>query len=396
MGFPDYVEKNILAPLGMASSSFAYRADLADRYAKGPAGRNWVGIPAIRDMPAGSLNASAEDMGRFLTAVMRTVKDNAGPGDGGILDPPSLAEMWTRQNAKARFDFDFQVGLGWWPVTMDLLPGTVLYGHGGDLPPFQCLLLVEPKAGIGIAIMVNSAGNLGSFSLAPIADEILRSFAMAEKGVTYPEPDRKPKPATALPEELAKRLEGNWVSPNGALRVKRAGKGMKVFLFGNWMDADYRPDDSFGLSAHILGIKLPLSILDEISLSVESRDGADHLALRARGIILGVAEKAVEADVDPAWLARSGTWTPIGPAAKERRDLYIMKLVVGRDKVTGLFGMTVDMAGQKSSYPAASRGARELYLLGHGRNLGSTVTAIERDGEEMLEVYGITFKKANR
>ena len=73
-----------------------------------------------------------------------------------------------------------------------------------------------------------------------------------------------------------------------------------------------------------------------------------------------------------------------------------MKLVVGRDKVTGLFGMTVDMAGQKSSYPAASRGARELYLLGHGRNLGSTVTAIERDGEEMLEVYGITFKKANR
>jgi CubicO group peptidase (beta-lactamase class C family) len=389
MTFPEFVEKEILKPAGMDSSSFAYRPDLADRYAKGPQGLAWVGVPAIRDMPAGSFCTGADDMGRFLSAVLRSAA-GSGESSGGILEPETLKAMWTRQNAAAARDFDFEVGLGWWPMKTDLLPGVRVYGHGGDLAPFHALLLVEPESGIGVFVLVNSVDGIGSFSLARSAFGALRAFARSEKGIEFPAEPEKQR-IVAMPPELAERLVGAWTTSEGLVRFKRSGAAMKAFAFGNWLDADYLSDGSVALTARILGVKLPVPILDELRIRLEKIGDDDFLSLGVRGIQILSAGRASRTALDPAWKARAGEWIP---AKKDEGSmLTISKVGFALDKATGLEVATVILAGQASTYPVASRSADELYLAGYGRNLGTTVRAYSENGEERIEAFGIVFKR---
>lgn len=389
MAFPEFVEREILKPAGMDSSSFAYRPELADRYAKGPQGRAWVGVPAIRDAPAGSLCASADDMGRFLTAALRSAA-GSGESSGGILEPGTLAAMWTRQNAAAARDFDFEVGLGWWPMETDLLPGVKVYGHGGDLPPFHALLLVEPGSGLGVCVLANSVDGIGSFSLARTAFGALRAFARAQRGIEYPAEAEKPRIA-AMPAGLADRLAGEWASSEGLIRFKRSGASMKAFAFGSWLDANYLSDGSVALSARVLGFKLPIPVLDEMRIRVGKIGADDYLLADVAGIQMLSAGRAPRAVLDPAWKARAGEWVPV--AKEEGSMLAIAKASFGADRATGLDVVTIVMAGRPSSYPVASRNADELYLAGYGRNLGSTIRAYSEGGEERIEAFGVVLKR---
>jgi hypothetical protein len=298
--------------------------------------------------------------------------------------------MWTRQNGAVARDLDFEIGLGWWPVETDLMPGVKLYGHGGDLSPFHALLMVEPESGIGVCILVNSANGLGSFSLSNIAAGTLRAFALSEKGIRYPDSPTQPR-VIPMPAEVATRLAGAWSSPNGLMRFKRSVKGMKVFAFGNWMDADYRSDGSMVLAARVLGIKLPIPILEEIYVTFGNVAGEDCLAFRTRGIMAWNAERVIDGGVDPAWTAPLGEWIAVD---KEADPMFaITKASFSRDKATGIPVATVVMGGQAVSYPVASRRTGELYLVGHGRNLGSAIRVFRKDGEERIETFGVEFKR---
>jgi CubicO group peptidase (beta-lactamase class C family) len=384
--FNSYMRDAIFAPLGMDSSSFVFENRFADRYAKGVAGfdRN-VPIPYFRDMPAGSLNSSADDMGRFLSAAIRSGEGNAD----GLLKPDTMREVWTRQNESSALDFDFSIGLTWWLMELPGLPGELVVGHGGDLPPFHALLLVDPARSLGVAILVNSAKGLGSFSLAGIATEAIRDFSVPNgKGPGLPE--ALPPPTDApFPPGLVASLVGNYASPNGYLRVRAHGQGLDIFAFGTWMKGSYRSDGSIGLHAKFLGIELPIPILKQVFATAERLGDETMLALRSGGILLGVARKVEAHEVRPAWRARLGGWVPL-----EKEPAPIMEgAALSLDKDTGLFFFVMKSGGQSEAYPIRAIADDEAITEGSGRNLGASLRIIMKDGIEILDAFGVKLRK---
>ena len=388
--FAAYVSEEILKPLGMTSSSFLIEERFSDRYARTPAGSPVAEIPYIRDMPAGSLNASAEDMGRFMTAVLASVSD-PGPGPRTVpqlLSSDTQKSMWVRQNASSDLDFDFSIGLGYWLVDIGNLPGTTLVGHGGDLISYHAILLFDPARRLGVFAMVNSENGLGSFSLATIVEVALRSFGGALGREAYAPPRPEPKPA-AFPPGLAARISGDYASPNGLARVRPKGEGISVLAFGNRLEGFYRDDGSIGLRARLLGIELPIPVLKEIYLTTENLEGETLLAMRSNGILMGDARKVSASPLPEAWKARLGTWAPV----KKEPMPYVDSASLAVDGESGLLLLTLGMMGQKQAFPVRAVSDDRLVVLGSGRDLGVSIEVASSGREELLDVYGVEMRR---
>jgi CubicO group peptidase (beta-lactamase class C family) len=382
--FADYEQKTIFEPLGMNSSSFLIEDRFADRYAHSPVGGKESGIPYIRDMPAGSLNVSVDDMGRFLSAVIAQ-----GSGvKGGILDPETQAEMWKQQNTGCALDGDFSIGLCYWIMSVRALPGERLVGHGGDLNNYHALLIVDPARKLGLFVMVNSAKGLGSISLEGIASEALRDFGGLSGGPDFAPASPQPK-ETTFPTGLAQRLQGDYASMQGLIRMKAKGDQLAANVGGKWLTCYYRDDGAIGLRANVLGIELPIPELKEISVTPESVGGESTMALRAHGIFLGMAIKAKAETVPAAWLARQGQWVPV---AKEKTPM-VQGATLSLDKDSGLFILTVSMLGTKEIFPVHAVSDTEIRTLGEGRNLGMTIGVSGSENAETMNLFGVNLKR---
>ena len=377
--FPSYVRDHILAPLCMNSSSFLIEARFNGRYACGPAKEC---IPYLRDMPAASLNASAEDMGRFLAAA---IAQGSG-AKGGILNPESQAEMWRRQNSDSALDFDFSIGIGYWIMSLPSLPGERLVGHGGDIDNFHSLLLIDPARRLGVFVMVNSLDGIGSFSLAGIATDAIRDFGAAE-GFAFDQPSAgTDAPASGgFPAGMVPRISGSYASPNGLLRIVPKGKGVSILASGRWLEGFYRNDGGIGLRMRFLGIELPIPTLREIYFTEENIGTETILAMRAEGELACIARKVVPDLIPIAWRHRFGEWVP--ETAEPGKTLDSLSL--GVDRKSGLFIATLHTNGQNLVLPVRAVSDDALVTLGSGRNLGATLPISRTAKSETLDAFGV-------
>ena len=189
--FEEYVEREILAPLGMERTTFdqpvpeGLEPDLSRgyRYADGEFREGefeYVGIP-----PAGSASATATDMARFMLAHL-----NGGEGVGGrILDPESVDLMHER-----RFGHDDRInGIAFGFYERNRGDLRVL-AHGGDTELFHSELLLVPELDLGLFVSYNSVG--GTAAREEFVEAFLDRFAPTA-GSTQ-EPDGRPAHAEAI------------------------------------------------------------------------------------------------------------------------------------------------------------------------------------------------------
>ena len=161
MSFDDYMDKNILAPLGMVhtSSRQPLPSALAGFFSSGYTFVNGEYEPqpfeAINLAPAGSFSASATDMARFMLAHLQEGRY----GGAAILQPATARNMHTR-------NFTHDPRLNGWEhgfYEMDM-NGQHLIGHGGDTAFFHSLLMLFPEHGLGVFLSANSQGGAASVS----------------------------------------------------------------------------------------------------------------------------------------------------------------------------------------------------------------------------------------
>ena len=151
--YSDYIERHVLKPLGMLSSSIDRQPDSPDRLATGygrrmPDGSRkrmpWTDCKGIG--PAAGLSSSVEDMAKFVSLQFRT-----GPaGAAQILKGATLREMhrirflennWTRGN-----------GLGFAVWRTD---GKVYVGHGGSLGGYKTQTMIQLDGKVGVIVLTN-------------------------------------------------------------------------------------------------------------------------------------------------------------------------------------------------------------------------------------------------
>ncbi len=179
------LEEALLGPLGMTrtTASLAQAREalgLVEGYDPGGA------RAPLRDManiaPAAGLISTAEDLGRWLTFLLRRGE--------GLLDPRRLEYTWEPQVEVGEGVF---YGLGWF------LRGTslgALAEHGGNLDGYSAQIGLLPRQDLGFAM-------LASVSHTPLQQELASLVTEATLGEPLPRPPRPrpPRPDGAAPAD---------------------------------------------------------------------------------------------------------------------------------------------------------------------------------------------------
>jgi len=168
--FAGYVARHILAPLGMAHSSFQQPLppDLAPLMAQGYRSSDLPPLgyfETITAAPAGALSSTAEDMGRFMAALLAGMKS-----DTVLLKRDSLLEMLRPQQSSALGS----IGLVFYSTDID---GKSFVGHEGDVIAFHSALLLSPEDNFGMFLSFDGFGGVGIRASLP-AKLVARYFTL--------------------------------------------------------------------------------------------------------------------------------------------------------------------------------------------------------------------------
>ena len=146
-GFAEYMDAEVLGPLGMHDSSYPWDADV-DRIAAQPYGNAGEPIPGPRftAMAAASLKTTLHDFLRFAQASLGTLD---GPdGTGGVVSMETLQLMQTPVPPTEGY------GLGY---AVSETEGIKFAGHGGANTGWMAQLQVTPGNGHGLVVMTNGS-----------------------------------------------------------------------------------------------------------------------------------------------------------------------------------------------------------------------------------------------
>jgi CubicO group peptidase (beta-lactamase class C family) len=158
----DYMQRNLLRPFGMTSSTYLWNEQMAPNLARphGPKGeprpfRKPLAPQASRYGAAGGLITTPTDYAKFLIEVIQP-----RPADTYRLSRKMRDEMVRPHISVGELKgYSVSWGLGWRIVKTG---HHQLIGHGGSNPGFQCFSSVSPAQRAGFVIMTNSdsGGNL--------------------------------------------------------------------------------------------------------------------------------------------------------------------------------------------------------------------------------------------
>ncbi len=149
----EFTRQKILKPLEMDYSGFKRQAELKENYAIGYLQKGEQLIPCNPDFklnyPAGALNATASDMGHYISMYL----SNGNFNGVQILDSTTVAKMFHepfRQYEKAEYGYLLGFQERYWH-------GMQLYGHTGSIQGFESQLSLIPDKNIGLFISANSS-----------------------------------------------------------------------------------------------------------------------------------------------------------------------------------------------------------------------------------------------
>lgn len=179
--FMDHVTDNLLAPLGMDSSTFFPVPELEDRIAEGVTVRDDGSLDAetpAREhagrgykVPNGAMYSTVEDLGVFLRFLVGT---EGGPFDGVI---PAGVRQENLTKAFAAGDLASGYGFGFMARRLEDARGAsfTAYGHGGSVAGYRAAAWIEPETDAAVILLRNVGGdglNLSELSLAALAEVV--------------------------------------------------------------------------------------------------------------------------------------------------------------------------------------------------------------------------------
>ena len=179
--FMEHVRDNLLAPLGMDSSTFFPVPELEDRIAAGVTVKDDGSLDAetpAREhagrgykVPNGALYSTVEDLGVFLRFLIGTEGE---PFDGVI---PASVRQDNLTKAFATGDLASGYGFGFMARRLDDAGGNsfTAYGHGGSVAGYRAAAWIEPETDAAVVLLRNVGGdglNLSELSLSALAEVV--------------------------------------------------------------------------------------------------------------------------------------------------------------------------------------------------------------------------------
>ena len=322
MPFTTYVERNLLAPLGMTHSEYVTTGLPAPGAAARIVvdGRN-TPLEVTNVYASGGLMSNPTDMSAFA----RMLLNKGDTGSARLLSAQSVAEMGRLQIATTLDPIErneWKYGLGWDTVANLSLAAVGERGwvKGGDTADYHSGLLVAPDA--GLAVFVAGAGRMFSSSDAEAIAERIMLHALAERGDIAAVPAKigndQPAAVTPTPDDINAMLGVYLGTPSMGFRVVRGEGDTLVY--------DQLVIDPSGASWHRHPGVLTLrhdgwwwpDLLGAVALRTVTGWGRTYLVLlRPTGFGNALSETVLGQRVAsngpsaPAWSQRTGVWLAV-------------------------------------------------------------------------------------
>lgn len=337
--------------------------------------------PVIRDLTAGSISTTADDMGHFMKVFFRSKENN------GLLTPESFEEFHRTQSGPLS-NFEMKLGLPVLKTDYEADGKTIwFYGHSGSLPPFFADLMYDPQTEIVSFVAGNTLG-LQTGSLKEINIKIMEMLWEEKMGIR-PEPNPIPSPQN---KDMVKGENGFYVSPFGIHEYKE-GNPPTLSLMGFDLDL-VEKEKRFGIEIRMLFglIKINDPKLNEVRIEFESWEGNPIFTMYSKGLPKGTAGIGVKFTPDNRFPEEKY----FGTFLTKETYAIVPKLKLENDK-RGFPLLTIYymLGGMENTFqvPCQWESNNALRILGYGRNLGERLLFGEKDGKPVLLYSGGEYEK---
>lgn len=253
--FAEYINNHILSPLNMNHTSFLRDIGAGKNVATGHSDAGEADYEHMRDMPAGSLNASSSDMASFMISLLN--------GGEPVLRAGTLKKMLSPQ-AQSPIDGELKVGIVFFVNAVGgRLERVHTISHAGDLHGHHAILILLPDQGIGVTVMTNDED--GREAIAEIAQDLLSEAYERSTGSRLLSPE-VPVVVT-LPKERQETLSGLYVTSydeNIIWEIFTDKKGrLKVKIGDDELNLVAYEDDTFRLRSFMLNFLTFTGLIDD-------------------------------------------------------------------------------------------------------------------------------------
>jgi CubicO group peptidase (beta-lactamase class C family) len=389
--FAAHMRQTVLAPLGMEHAVFSTTIDSVPPAASAYNGIEEKTEPPLRDIPAGGLNASVNDMSRFIRMILA-----GGAIDGRrIIKPETLHEMLRPQNDAVALDSGFHIGLGWMLGGLGGINiknvGPVAH-HGGATIYHRAQLIVLPQVKLGIIVLANSSG--GQQVVNKIATETLKLAIVAKTGLKQPEVEPVVTGEFLSQDEL-NAYEGSYATLAGLGKITAKVGYLQAELLDNSFRLVPREDKQLQLQYRLLGL-IPID-LDEVGrFGVSRKLVAGHEILTAsdgkQEMLVG--EKIMPIPIPAAWQQRVGPYEFVD---SDEDALLIADLSLREQDGLLIVEYTMpEFSKEKISMVMQPLSDSEAIISGLGRGMGETVRVVNDNGVERLVYAGYHLKPVRK
>ena len=270
--YVQFVQDEILTPLGMANTRYPLSAFPAGSYAKAYVKGAAKPQEFVNTLASGAVYSTADDMARIAMIFL----SGGRVGTTRILSGASVAEM-AKDQTIGSFDpihnESLAYGLGWDSVSQ---PGLAAVGFdgwakGGDSSDYHAALVVSPQAQLGIVVLTSGPGSPPPIVVAERV--LLRALDENGRIAAFPSPLLPVVPPVApVPDGLLAAIAGEYAQgslivqvqpePDGSLLVSlRSDAGWTPlgsplkYRSDGWFASDQDPLKAFKVvDADLLGV----------------------------------------------------------------------------------------------------------------------------------------------
>ena len=386
--YTDFVRREIFSPLGMSNASF-HRDSARTNYTKGYEKGEEAKIFATRYLPAFGLQASSEDLAKFMYAFLNEGKSITGKQ---VISPEMTHRAITRQNLETRLAFSNHLGLTWW--RNDFYGYTSVY-HGGEQKPCLSMARMLPELNIGISLVMNTDTN-GDF-IAEVTEQVLLEI-MKSRNIPFAKDYYKKFASKKVPQASSaeNRFVGDYASSYGIISIQSRNNHFNVQLVsvGKKFRGKLMSDSTLQLTTKVLGI-YPVNVM---RLFVEEVDGRKIIGTKSSrtGRKIFGGEMINFEKTSTAWNNQMGIYRISN--LNNREYVLLEAIEVSRYKgIIVISGEGTIPGAEKFQFCLRPMNDSLAVVQGIGGQglLGETIKRYQKDGSEFIEIAGYAFRKDN-
>lgn len=375
--YPDYIRDHILKPIGMNNSGFIGYCTLKNASKYYDSTGSSVTLKKFRNIPAGGLYSTIDDMVKFARIMIAIYNGNSG----GFLQPETLKTFEDPNNDNIE---NFNNCLEWNVFKND---SCLLISHSGSNHLANAVISIDLKKKNAIIFFVNTLGGLD------LTDEAFYTF-LETSGLTsadyihsYPFENIT---TNDIPVDLLKSHTGQYIYSGSSNVVKFEND--KLILNSVYGDFQLKPQT---IDVFVPGVIKPDSIkwLTKPRFIFTEVMGYNLLFWQdanKKRQLLGHLVMPVE--INEKWRSRLGKYTMDKSILGGWDNYSEVDLSIAENN---LLQLKINYSSGEFLYYLRIENDNELVFCGFGEPGGETIS-FSKDGQnDILKLFGLTMKKIN-